>query len=154
MILSNDWQQFYIGMADYVATKSKDGSTKVGAVLVRPDKTVAGIGFNGFPRRIKDHTHMLEAKTDKGKALKYMRTVHAECNCLNNTRDFDLTGYHLFVNGYPCADCALRICSTGIQYIYYKANADLETRWAESMLKSATLLYEAKLTVVRVEHGN
>jgi deoxycytidylate deaminase len=36
---------------------SKDPSTKVGAVIVRPDLTVASIGYNGFPRGMSDDPH-------------------------------------------------------------------------------------------------
>ena len=41
-------------MAQLVASWSRDPSTQCGAVIVRPDKTVAAVGFNGFPRGADD----------------------------------------------------------------------------------------------------
>lgn len=155
-MLSKDWQEYYIGMAIYAARKSKDGSSKFGAVLVRPDKTIASVGFNGFPRRMTDYKHMLEAKTQKGREQKYMRIVHAECNCLDHNRDHDTTGYHLFVNGLPCAACALRIASTGVNYVYYYNDPayDYETRWAESIAKSKKIFEEAGIDLIKVEYND
>lgn len=37
------WHEFYIKMAQLVATKSKDTSTKVGAVIVGPDNEIRSI---------------------------------------------------------------------------------------------------------------
>lgn len=44
------WDERFIELARLVATWSKDPSTKVGAVIVRPYRTVASVGFNGFAR--------------------------------------------------------------------------------------------------------
>jgi dCMP deaminase len=156
MELSKEWQEYFIGLAIAASKKSKDGSSKFGAILVRPDKTVASFGFNGFPKRIKDHDHMLNAKTVEGRQKKYMRIVHAEANCLNYNRDHDTTGYHMFVNGLPCEACALRICSTGVDYVYYYNDPvyDYETRWAESIAKSKQLFKEAGIRLIKVEYGD
>ena len=35
-----------LDMCDHVALRSRDPSTKVGAVIVRPDKTVASVGYD------------------------------------------------------------------------------------------------------------
>ena len=43
------WDARFLDLAVYVADWSKDPSTKVGAVLVRPDRTIAALGFNRFP---------------------------------------------------------------------------------------------------------
>lgn len=151
MILNKDWQHFYIELAEAISKKSKDGSSKFGAILVRPDKTVASIGFNGFPARLKDIKAYLNKTTFKEE--KYFRIVHAEANCLNHNRDHDTTGYHLFVNGLPCSACALRIVSTGIKYVYYSSNnqSDYETRWADSIKKSKTLFEEAGVELIEVD---
>lgn len=44
------WDARFLDLAVFIGDWSKDPSTKVGAVLVRPDRTIAGLGFNGFPR--------------------------------------------------------------------------------------------------------
>ena len=44
------WADKFIGLAQHVATWSKDPSTQVGAVLVDRRMRVIGMGYNGFPR--------------------------------------------------------------------------------------------------------
>jgi dCMP deaminase len=48
------WDEFFIRQAMLVAEKSKDPSTKVGCVIVGPDKEVRSLGFNGFPRGVRE----------------------------------------------------------------------------------------------------
>ena len=147
--LSPHWQQFYMRLAREVATGSKDASSKFGAILVRPDKTVASIGFNGFPRRVADDVAML---TDPAKrAQKYARIVHAECNCLNHSRDVSTAGYFLVVSGHPCDRCALRIASTDIAAVYYCSSPDYESRWAAEVEVSRQILSEAGIALIRVD---
>lgn len=49
-----NWNEYYLNMAKFVATKSKDESTKVGCVIVGPDYEVRSTGYNGFPRDVID----------------------------------------------------------------------------------------------------
>ena len=145
------WQKYYLDLARQVATGSKDGSSKVGAILVRPDKTVSSIGFNGFPARIGDREDIL---TDPAlRPQKYIRIVHAEANCLNTTRDYDMTGFHLFVTTHPCAACSLRIASTGITHVYYAPNPDFELRWADALKDSRMILEEAGIRLIMVSQN-
>lgn len=148
-MLSRHWQDYYINLAHQVATGSKDGSSKVGAILVRPDKTLASIGFNGFPARIKDREDYLNDKEMREK--KYPRIVHAEANCLNYNRDHDTTGFHLFVTAHPCDKCALRIASTGISHIYFATNMDYETRWSDMVELAKEICGDAGIELLRVQ---
>jgi dCMP deaminase len=151
-MLTNRWQEYFMRLAKQVATGSKDGSSKVGAILVRPDKTVASIGFNGFPARITDREDIL---TDPAlRPQKYIRIVHAEANCLNSTRDYDLRGFHLFVTTHPCAACSLRIASTGITHVYYSPNPDFELRWADALRDSQTILAESGIELIAMPMPN
>lgn len=146
--LSARWQDYYMGLAHQIATGSKDGSSQVGAILVRPDKTVASIGFNGFPARIEDRDDLLTNPALRSK--KYPRIVHAEANCLNHSRDHDSDGFHLFVTMHPCDKCSLRIASTGITHVYFETNEDYETRWAEELIVAREILDEAGVVIVRI----
>ena len=146
--LSPRWQQFYMRLAEEVATGSKDGSSKFGAVLVRPDKTLASIGFNGFPSRIEDDPHLLTDISAREK--KYARIVHAEANCLNHNRDYNTDGFHLFVNGHPCDRCALRIASSGVAFVYYRVNLDYEARWIDSVALAKEIFAEAKVATILI----
>ena len=48
------WEKRFYQMAELVASWSKDPSTKVGCVVVGPDREIRSTGFNGLPRGIKD----------------------------------------------------------------------------------------------------
>jgi dCMP deaminase len=81
------WDAYFIGIAREVSTASKDPSTKVGAVIVRPDWTVAAMGYNGFPRGIADTPERLNDRETK-----YALVTHAEVNAILTARE-PLHGY-------------------------------------------------------------
>ncbi len=72
-----NWTQYWIGMAQYVATKSKDESTQCGAVIVDEHQTQIATGYNGFPRGIDDNNPEYHKRP-----LKYDYTEHAERNAI------------------------------------------------------------------------
>jgi dCMP deaminase len=76
------WDGRFLDLAVFVGDWSKDPSTKVGAVLVRPDRTIAGLGFNGFPRGVLDHPERYDDRPTK-----YEMVVHAEMNALLSSRE-------------------------------------------------------------------
>lgn len=138
-----------MGLAKEMAKASKDASSKIGAVLVRPDKSVASVGFNGFPKRMIDNKEWLTNPEFRHK--KYPRIVHAEANCLDHRRDFDTQGYHMIVSGHPCSACALKIANTGIEYVYYEVIPDFEARWAEDLVHTRDIFEECGIKLIRVE---
>jgi dCMP deaminase len=48
------WDNYFIEMAELIASKSKDPSTQVGCVIVGPDNEIRSTGFNGFPRGVRE----------------------------------------------------------------------------------------------------
>ena len=66
------WSQYFFDKAKHEARMSKDPSSQVGAVIVRPDKTVASTGWNGFPRGVEDNREHLRDRDEK-----YPRVIHA-----------------------------------------------------------------------------
>jgi dCMP deaminase len=128
-------------MADHIKDWSKDPSTKVGAVIVRPDRTIASFGYNGFPRGVLDGP---ERYADR--AEKYPRVVHAELNAILNARE-PLTGYTLFVTPlHPCASCAGAIIQSGIRRVVTTADQD-DNRWRDSFAVAASMFAEAGVQV-------
>lgn len=105
------WDSRYLRLAREVGKWSKDPSTKVGAVLVRPNNSVASLGFNGFP---PGHDDSPELYADR--AYKYAHVVHAEVNAL----DFfgqPATGFALYTS-FPCCDaCTARAGEAGVTRI-------------------------------------
>ena len=43
-----NWDAYLMGVADAVALKSKDNSTKLGCVIAGPDHEIRTTGFNGY----------------------------------------------------------------------------------------------------------
>jgi dCMP deaminase len=146
--MSPDWQATFRDIALAASKKSKDSSTKVGAVLVRPDMTVASLGFNGFPKRMPDNPVYLSNPDYRPQKLK--RTVHAEANCLRFSRDNCTDGYHIVVTRHPCEACALEICCTGITDVWYLPHEDYEKRWADSVAEARDLLTECGIRTHRL----
>ena len=129
------WDRRYLGLAKHVASWSKDPSTQVGAVLARPDKTIASLGFNGFPRGISD----CEGRY-KDRKWKWAAIVHAEANAILSCRE-PMYGYTLYVSPLiPCSDCAGLIVQSGISRVVSDAQ-DID--YWENMEIARRLLSEA-----------
>ena len=75
--MATDWNKWFLGLAEYVSTASKDPSTKVGAVIVDDERRVVSLGYNGLPRGVDDTEERLNNRD-----LKYRIIVHAERNSL------------------------------------------------------------------------
>jgi dCMP deaminase len=136
------WDQRFIQLAKFISDWSKDPSTKVGAVLVRSDRTVAAIGFNGFARGVADHH---ERYADR--PTKYEMVVHAELNAILNAREA-VAGYTLYVTPLPpCSQCAAAIIQQGIKRVVIAIKKDLPTMWAEKWKVSSTMFNEAGVAV-------
>ncbi|MEK7625362.1 MAG: cytidine deaminase, partial [Patescibacteria group bacterium] len=48
------WDECFMRMAHVIADRSKDPSTQAGSCIADEDNIVVGLGYNGFPRGIKD----------------------------------------------------------------------------------------------------
>ena len=49
-----NWTEYFLSIAEQVKLKSKDNSTKIGAVIVGSDNEVLSTGYNSFPRGMDD----------------------------------------------------------------------------------------------------
>ena len=113
---SDKWNARFMQMAQLISQWSKDPSTKVGCVIVSPEKAILSMGYNGFPRGVDDTPSYRQERPTK-----YEFVVHAEANALlnagrNGTR---LNGGILYVTMPPCTRCAGSIIQSGIKEIIY-----------------------------------
>ena len=106
-----DWNQRFMDLAKHVAGWSKDPSTQVGAVVVNDKKQVISMGYNGFPRGVRDCQERY-----KDKATKLSFVAHAERNALDNAFG-DVEGATLYSTLYPCSDCAKGIIQRGVRTV-------------------------------------
>ncbi len=138
-----NWIEFFMGMARYVATASKDPSTKTGAVIVDRNRRVVSIGYNGFPRGVDDSVARYVDRP-----LKYKLIVHCEENAILSA-PLGVRGCTLFSTKFPCSECAKVIIQSGISAVVYAdhgANAS-DAWWAEDGRISDMAMREAGIAV-------
>ena len=137
------WDEYFMGLAEYVAGASKDPSTKVGAVIVRPDRTVASLGYNGFPRGVED-----EESRYNDKPTKYAFVVHAEANAILNAKE-SVENSTIYCTLHPCCECAKLIIQSGIGTVVVRQLPDPE-HWQESFQHSRQMFFEAGVVVRQI----
>lgn len=137
------WDLSFLVDAKVAARRSKDPSTRVGSVIVRPDKTKASEGYNGLPRGVYDTTERLN-----NRELKYPMVVHAEANALTTAKEA-LTGYTLYCTHPPCATCAGLIIQSGIKRVVAVQPTEyMISRWGESFRLMTVMFSEAGVELV------
>jgi len=166
-----DWNAYFINMLDVVKQKSKDKSTKVGAIIVGKNHNILSTGFNGFPRGVIDDENNISAYTSphiqqnlKKEILKrydrpdkYMWTEHAERNAIFNAarHGVALDGSSIYIDWIPCARCARAIIQSGIVSVIIDARDEeaKETywneRWGDDMKIAKQMLKESGVMLVR-----
>lgn len=133
------WDRRFLDMAKMVAGWSKDPSTKSGAVIVRPDLSVASVGFNGFPKSMSDADELYEDRETK-----YSRVVHCEINALIHAGE-RVDMYTLYTFPFMCCDrCVVQMIQAGIsRFVWPVASTDAKSRWSESFLKTEKYIGES-----------
>ena len=145
----NRWKTRFLELAKHIAKDSKDPSTKVGAVIVDDDNNVRTIGYNGFPRGVKDTPERLNDRK-----LKYPLTVHAELNALLTMARVGTPtkGTTMVCTHYPCSNCSGAMVQAGIkEVVVYSPNEDFKSRWSEDMEMSELILKEGGVEVVVID---
>ena len=145
------WQKYFLDIAHRTAKMSKDPSTKVGAVLVGPDRQIVSTGYNGFPRGIDDSDERLNTRETK-----YALVVHAEMNSLLNAGRYGIKtgGTTLYVvahdsttgqcwGGPPCIRCAVEAIQAGVSEIVVPNPDGVPARWLDSLAQGRAIIEEA-----------
>lgn len=135
----NKWDKNFLELAKTVSTFSKDPSTQVGAVIVDDDNRVISIGYNGFPKGLRDD-HRLDNRD-----LKYDMVVHAEANALLFA-NAPTKGCTIYTWPFqPCSRCASLIIQSGIRRVVSVENE--ETRWVSNFQLAHDMLTEARVVM-------
>jgi dCMP deaminase len=133
------WDEYFMAIAKLSAMRSKDPNTQVGACIVNNNR-ILSIGYNGTPNGYDDKYFPWDREGEPLET-KYMYVVHAERNAilnyLGNRKDFlDST---LYVDLFPCNECAKEIIQSGIKEIVYLSDKYADT---ESTIASKRMLDE------------
>jgi dCMP deaminase len=143
-----DWDARFTRLALHISSWSKDPSTKVGCVVVGPDREIRSTGFNGFPRGIEDTAARLQDREQK-----YPLVCHAEENAIMHAARIgvSLKGCIAYVTWPPCTRCARSLIQAGISQVAYPAGLEIPERWAQDFEISGAMLQEAGLVTRTVK---
>lgn len=134
------WDEYFMGVSLLAAKRSKDPNTQVGACIVDDNNIILSTGYNGFPVGCSDDLYPWEREGDD---TKYKYVVHAELNAILNANGKSLKGARLYVDLFPCNECAKAIIQSGIKeviYLYDKYADTKETLASKKMLASAGVI--------------
>jgi dCMP deaminase len=147
--MADKWTIRFLRLAKEVSTYSKDPSTKVGAVIVRPDKSVVSVGFNGFPRKMDDDKELYKNRDEK-----YARIIHAEMNALIQAKQ-SVEGCYLFTWPFMCCDrCAVHLVQAGIEkFVSPLPSEKALKRWGKSFDRATDFFFEMGIDILQVPRG-
>lgn len=139
------WDEYFIAVAKLSAMRSKDPHTQVGACIVSNDNRILSIGYNGAPNGFNDEKFPW-GREGNPLETKYLYVVHAERNAILNYRGSrkDLENSKIYVDLFPCNECAKEIIQAGIKEVVYLSDkyADTdETIASKKLLDSCNVQY-------------
>lgn len=118
------WDEYFMGVALLAAKRSKDPNTQVGACIVDQNNVILTTGYNGFPQGCSDDEFPWNRE---GEITKYPFVVHAELNAILNASGKSLRGSKLYVDLFPCNECAKAIIQSGVSEIVYLSDKYADT---------------------------
>ena len=110
------WNEYFMAMANHVASRATCDRKHVGAVIVR-DRTVLSTGYNGS---IRGHQHCDEVGhlMENGHCV---ATVHAEANAIIQAakNGVCIDAGELYTTASPCWPCFKLIANAGLKRVYF-----------------------------------
>jgi dCMP deaminase len=110
------WDEYFMSIAQVVATRSTCPRKYVGSVIVR-DRIILSTGYNGSIRGMphcSDVGHMMEDNH-------CVATIHAEANAIIQAarNGVNINQGTCYVTASPCWNCFKQLANAGIQRICY-----------------------------------
>lgn len=141
-----DWDTYFMMVAKVSALRSKDPNTQVGACIVNNDKKIVSCGYNGAPKGFSDDI-MPWNREGEFINTKYPYVCHAELNAILNS-NCDLRGTTIYVDLFPCHECAKAIIQSGIKKVIYLSD---KYNGTESNIIAKKLFDECGVTYTKYE---
>lgn len=105
-------------LAKFLAERSDDPKTGVGAVIVIEACEIIALGWNGFPTKALYGEFPRASHSDQPEDKKYPYMIHAEQNALLLRNTSNLTNGTLFVTKTPCDECTPLLAMEGIKTVF------------------------------------
>ena len=123
-----NWDEYFMGVAKLTAMRSKDPNTQVGACIVDNEKRILSVGYNGAPNGFDDDKFPWD-RSGIPLETKYLYVCHAEMNAITNFRGSrkDLKDSTIYVDLFPCNECAKQIIQSGIKHVIYLCDKYADT---------------------------
>lgn len=129
------------------ATKSRDPSTQLGAVLTSGFAGVIGVGHNHFPAGVD------ESFWHGPKEAKYERVVHAELAAILAAAQtgYSTKGSTLVCPWASCSNCAKYMVEAGVETLVRHIERDPHSSWAESIATGDEIMRSGGITIIEIE---
>jgi dCMP deaminase len=134
-----------MGVARLSSLRSKDPNTQVGACIVNTEQKIVGIGYNGMPVGCCDED-LPWNRTGPFLDTKYPYICHAEMNAIMNKNSSNLKDCTMYVDFFPCNECAKLIIQARIKRVVYMRD---KYRDQPAFIASRNLLTMAKVDIVQ-----
>lgn len=109
-----EWDEYFMKIAETVALKSKDPSSKMGCVIVDKNKRVISLGYNGLVQGADESKLTLSERP-----MKYYFVTHSEMNAVLFAHQ-DLTGCTIYNRVATCDNCLKYCLQAGIKRFVYE----------------------------------
>ena len=138
-----------MAIAKLSSMRSKDPSTQVGACIVGNDNRILSIGYNGAPNGFNDDVFPW-AREGNQLDTKYPYVCHGDLNAILNYRGNrkDLENAKIYVDLFPCNECAKLIIQSGIKEVIYLSD---KYKDSENNIASRRLFDECGVSYKKIE---
>jgi dCMP deaminase len=148
-----EWNMWFLQGVYWIASKSKDPKTKIGAIIVK-DNRIISTGYNGMPHGIDDNITWRHDRPEK-----YRWFEHAERNAIYSAAKHGIGTQNasLYTNAMPCADCARGIIQSGIKQVYiHKQFSDLtesiiRDQWKGHSIVTKSMFNESEVKFFEID---
>lgn len=144
-----NWDSLFLNLANHISSWSKDKSVGVAAIITSKDNRILSVGYNGFPTGCNDNK-----KNRHIKPQKYLWTEHAERNAIFSAakNGININNSIIYLNWYPCADCARAIIQSGIKKIICPPPDYKNLNWGNQFKVSTKMFKECKIKIKHVKN--
>ncbi len=119
------WDEYFMTIANDVASRATCIRRKIGAVIVK-DKRILATGYNGVPAGISHCTNETCIRSinniPSGERHELCRGLHAEQNAIIQAayHGVSINNADIYITNQPCSICTKMLINRGIKKYYYK----------------------------------
>jgi dCMP deaminase len=119
------WDEYFMKIAEDVATRSTCIRRQVGAVIVK-DKRILSTGYNGAPKGVSHCTAETcirnKLNIPSGEKHELCRGLHAEQNAIIQAaaHGLSIAGASIYVTNQPCSICTKMLINCDIRSFLYR----------------------------------